>query len=202
MVRTLYTLGALSYLLAAPGCADQRSPQHVAGVALPTPYQKPNIWLTDTQGRRFNFRQETQGKLTLVEFGYTHCPDVCPVTMANIAAALAKQPYEFSTRVRVYFVTQDPSRDTPATLRKWLDSFNHDFVGIVGPPGALDTLAAAFNISPPAFDRSSPTDTTYQVGHAAQVIVFTPDNLAHMVYPFGIRQQDWTNDLPKLASVR
>lgn len=196
----LVTLGCLTLLGA---CTPKTAPQnHIAGVPLATPYPKPDVWLIDTQGRRFNLRQETKGQLTLIEFGYTHCPDVCPVTMANIAAALAKQPYEVASRIHVYFVTQDPARDTAASLRKWLDSFNHNFVGVVGPRGALDTLAANLNIAQPSFERRSPTDTAYAVGHSAQVVVFTSDNLAHVVYPFGVRQEDWVHDIPVLFAIK
>jgi protein SCO1/2 len=172
-----------------------------AGVELPKAYERPDVWLTDTRGRRFNFRQETAGAVTLVEFGYTHCPDICPVTMANIAAALERQPYDVSSKVKVYFVTQDPERDTPAALGKWLDSFNPDFVGVIGPANAVDSLRRAFDIAPAVLAKSSVGDTAYSVGHASQVVVFTADNRAHLVYPFGTRQEQWTHDFPKLVAL-
>lgn len=182
------------------GCAPRAELPEYAGIEVPKAYERPDIWLTDTQGRRFNFRRETAGMVTLVEFGYTHCPDICPVTMANIAAALANQPYDVASRVRVYFVTQDPARDTSAVLRRWLDTFNPNFVGVVGPSGAIDSLAAAFDVPKAALARTSATDTAYTVGHASQVIVFTRDDRAHWVYPFGVRQEAWTRDIPKLVA--
>lgn len=181
--------------------AAQQGTRPFAGVEVPKAYERPDIWLTDTQGRRFNFRRETAGAVTLVEFGYTHCPDICPVTMANIAAALDKEPYDVSSKIKVYFVTQDPERDTPVVLRKWLDSFNPDFVGVTGPAGAVDSLQRAFDIPAAVFTKSSPSDTAYGVGHASQVVVFTSDDQAHLVYPFGTRQEEWTRDLPKLVAL-
>jgi protein SCO1/2 len=100
----------------------------------------------------------------------------------------------------VYFVTQDPTRDTPDVLRRWLDAFNPHFIGVVGSPGGVDSLAAAFDVPRAALARTSATDTTYTVGHASQVIVFTRDDQAHWVYPFGVRQESWTRDIPKLVA--
>jgi len=187
--------------IGAMGCTPRPPAPAFAGVMLDTAYAKPDVWLTDTRGQKFNFRAADSGKVVLVEFGYTHCPDICPVTMANIAAALDKQPYDVASRVRVYFVTQDPGRDTPRALGQWLSAFDPDFVGVVGPVEATDSLALAFGIAKAALGRTSATDTGYSVGHASQVVVFTPDNQAHLAYPFGVRQEAWTLDLPKLVAV-
>jgi len=183
------------------GCAPRDAAREFSGVTVPKPYHRPDVWLTDTQGRRFNFQRESAGRVTLVEFGYTHCPDICPVTMANISAALARQPYDVSSKVDVYFVTQDPTRDTPVVLRRWLDAFNPRFIGVTGSPSAVDSLAAAFDVPRAALARTSASDTAYSVGHASQVIVFTADDKAHLVYPFGVRQEAWTRDLPKLVAL-
>ena len=85
---------------------------------LDQPFAKPDLVLTDTHGKTFDLRKQTKGRPTLVYFGYTHCPDVCPLTMSNIAVAKQQLPKAEQDKLRVVFVTTDPERDTPAALGK------------------------------------------------------------------------------------
>lgn len=167
------------------------------GVVLGTPLPKPAFTLTDTSGEPFDFQQETEGYLTLLFFGYTHCPDICPVHLANLAAVLDQLPPKVTDRVKVVFVTTDPERDTPAVLRAWLDHFDREFIGLTGTPDAVRAAQRAAGVAPAVKEGAGGED--YAVGHAAQVIAYTPDNLAHIVYPFGIRQAGWAADLPRLV---
>lgn len=86
-------------------------------------------------GRRDVARDPDAG-ITLLYVGYTNCDDICPTHMAMIARALDELPPEVRTRVRVIFITADPERDTPATLREWLDRFDASFIGLTGDPEA------------------------------------------------------------------
>jgi len=180
--------------------ALQRS--KLRGVTQEPPQPKPNLVLTTTEGKPFDLRKETKGMLTLVFFGYTNCPDVCPVHTANISKVLKSLPNEVSSKVRFVFITTDPERDTPEVLGKWLASFDAGFIGLTG---TREQILAAQQIAQvmPAI-REVPDSTKpsqYFVGHAGQVIAFTPDDdLAHIVYPFGVRQMDWANDLPILVN--
>jgi protein SCO1/2 len=198
---TAPALALASIALLTLSCKPRDQIGEYAGVIVSRAYDKPDVWLTDTEGRRFNFREATKGKVALVEFGYTKCPDVCPVTVSNIASALAKQPYDVASQIQFYFVTQDPERDTPKVLREWLDHFNERFVGVTGPQAAIDSLAEALDIAQAALAKSSPADTGYAVGHSSQVVAFTRDGKAHLIYPFGVRQEGWTHDLPKLVAI-
>jgi protein SCO1/2 len=172
------------------------------GVTQEPPQPKPNLVLTTTEGKPFDLRKETKGMLTLVFFGYTNCPDVCPVHTANISKVLKSLPNEVSSKVRYVFITTDPERDTPEVLGKWLASFDAGFIGLTG---TKEQILAAQQIAQvmPAI-REVPDSTKpgqYFVGHAGQVIAFTPDDdLAHIVYPFGVRQMDWANDIPILVN--
>jgi protein SCO1/2 len=74
---------------------------------------KARFTLTDTSAAPFDFRQQTQGYVTLLFFGYTHCPDLCPLHMANIAFALKQLPANVAEQIKVVFVTTDPRRDNP-----------------------------------------------------------------------------------------
>jgi len=169
------------------------------GTLLPEPLEKVAFTLTDTNGRPWDFLHETDGRLTFLFFGFTHCPDVCPVHMANLGAALARLPFATRNDVRVVFVTTDPTRDSPAVIRSWLDRFDRDFIGLHGDSAEVARIQNALRMAtavrgPPAADGS------YTVGHAAQVLAFTSDNRAHVVYPFGTRQEDWLHDIPRLIS--
>src|SRR5689334_5480716 len=82
------------------------------------PVPKPRFVLTDTSGAPFDFWNKTQGSVTLLFFGYTNCPDQCPMHMANIGVALKKLPLGVADQVQLVFVTTDPSRDAPLQLRR------------------------------------------------------------------------------------
>lgn len=174
------------------------------GVVLETPLAKPNFTLTDTRGRPFDFRRQTDGSLTLLFFGYTNCPDICPVHLGNIATVLQRMPYDIASRTKVIFVTTDPARDTPAHLRAWLDNFSPSFIGLSGSLDEVNRIQAQLDLPPAVAEAAHDAgDSSYNVAHAAQVLAFSPtDDLAHLAYPFGIRQEDWANDLPKLIADR
>jgi protein SCO1/2 len=177
------------------------TPRDLRGRVLAQPLAKPIVALTDTDGHPYDLSGETQGFLTLLFFGYTHCPDICPVHMANLAAVLKELPPSVTTRVKVIFVTTDPARDTPDRLRTWLDQFDRSFVGLTGDTAEVARAQAALLLPP---SQVGPADSGggYLVGHAAAVVAFTPDGLARAMYPFGIRQADWAHDIPKLLSPR
>lgn len=192
---------ALAAGLAACGSAEGRlSRSGLYGAELRPPKPKPDFTLTATDGSRFPFRARTDGFLTLLFFGYTHCPDVCPVHMANLGAVIQKLPADVTNRIRVVFVTTDPARDTPARLRGWLDRFDPSFIGLTGSEAEVQAAQQAAGVLP-AVREPSASDTSYTVGHAAYVIAYTADNLARAMYPFGTRQSDWAHDLPLLVAI-
>jgi protein SCO1/2 len=202
MSRLVRACGAALLLLVAAGCRPAApkpfSAEGLAGPLITPPIPKPDFTLPATDGTPFAFRKETEGFVTLLFLGYTHCPDVCPVHLANIAAALAKASPEVNARIKVVFVTTDPARDTPAVVRTWLDKFDHRFIGLVGTKEEVQGVLRGMRLPPFGVD-STPGDTTYYIDHAAMVLAFSRDNLAHVVYPFGIQQAAWSNDLAILA---
>ncbi len=168
------------------------------GSPLPEPLPRPDFTLTDTEGRPFSFRDRTEGHPTLLFFGYTWCPDICPVHMANIGQVLEEMPGALARRFRVVFVTTDPERDTPERLREWLGRFHRSFIGLRGSIEEVNAIQASLGL-PPSFRGEPGPDGFYEVGHAAAVIAFAPDGPARLRYPFGTRQSDWAHDLPLLA---
>lgn len=155
---------------------------------------KPEFVLTDTSGRSFDFRAETAGKLTLLYFGYTYCPDVCSVQLAQIASVLNTLPAVDRDTV-VVFVTVDPERDTPEIIRAFLDKFDSTFVGLTGSVSDVAAAQLAAGL-PVASKLGDPPD--YAMSHSGAVLAFAPDGFAYTQYPFGTRQTQWAHDLPKL----
>lgn len=162
---------------------------------------KPAFGLTDTSGRPYDFASETEGYVTLVYFGYTYCPDVCPDHMANIAAALQRLPADIAQQVKVVFVTVDPDRDTPQRLRQWLDLFDPSFVGLTGSNQEIDAaLREALRDLYFPVTREDLGGGQYSVSHASFVLAYTQDNMAHIVYPFGFGRDSWEQDIRKLVT--
>lgn len=180
---------------------DDPNPYGLRGRVLPGPLTKPDLVLTDTQGRSFDLRRETDGYLTLLFFGYTYCPDVCPIHMANLAAVMDGLRPGMVQRIRVVFVTTDPERDTPERLATWLANFDPTFIGLTGDSATVNAAQRELYLPLP---QVGPADSagSYVVGHAAAVVAFTPDNQARVMYPFGTRQADWANDIPQLLEIR
>lgn len=176
---------------------EQDTPTYRGGLVSP-PLPRPKFTLTDTSGAPFDFYARTQGKLTLLFFGYTHCDDVCPLQMQMIAQALKKIPQNVAGRYSVVFVTTDPGRDSPAVLRAWLDHFDKRFIGLTGSQSAVDAAQIAANL-PPAKKSAVRPDGDYEVGHSSFIFIYTKDNLAHVVYPEGVQQEDFVHDLPLLS---
>lgn len=187
---------------AAPqdGARDEGLAEGFRGMVLPRPIPKPDFTLTDTEGEPFDFRAETDGRLTLLFFGYTSCPDVCPVHMANLAAVIDGLPRPLQHRIAVVFVTVDPERDTPERIREWLDAFDPRFIGLRGSRAAVDSILSSLQL-PTAVLEEPDADGDYLVGHPSQIIAFTADGVARVLYPFGTRQADWAYDLPRLLEI-
>ncbi len=167
----------------------------LSGAPLPVAVARPGFVLATTTGDAFDFGARTRGRLTLLFFGYTRCPDVCPATMQSIATVTNRFTSEERQRLDVVFVTTDPGRDTPAELGRWLGRFDKAFIGLTGSIEAVEAAQRAAGVARAirTADRSG-----YAVSHAAQVLIYSPDDSGHIAYPFGTRQSEWAADLPKL----
>jgi protein SCO1/2 len=119
----------------ASGCASaggQRAPGGLHGSVVDPPWPRPHITLVATDGRPFDFFEATKGTLTLVLFGYTNCPDVCPVHLSTIAAVKSRLTGVEANRMKVIFITTDPERDTPDVMQRWLNAIDRDVIGLRG----------------------------------------------------------------------
>jgi protein SCO1/2 len=202
-VLPILALAFASAVLSLSGCGVSAEGGGAAyrGAMLAHAIPRPGFTLTDTHGQPFDFRAKTDDTVTLLFFGYLNCPDVCPVHMTNIASVMRGLPFDVTRKMRVVFITTDPERDTPEKLQAWLGNFDPSFIGLRGTPEQVKAIEKSVNVAPAAAAEPD-SSGSYEVGHAAQVIAFTPDDSAHVVYPFGTRQADWVHDLPLLAQVR
>jgi protein SCO1 len=206
-VRVL--LGAAAALLLAGGVAaagtraDRAGPPVVVqpspagpyrGLALDPPQPRPTFTLLDTAGRHFDFAARTRGRPTFLYFGYTHCPDVCPTTMADVAAALRGAAEPIRRDALVVFVTTDPARDTGPVLAAWLRRFDSDlpsrFVGLTGSQSQLVAAQVAARV--PVAEDDGQT-------HSAELLLFGTDDYARVVYLDGSSPQDIQHDLPAVG---
>ena len=165
------------------------------GFGLVPPQPRPSFTLTDTSGKSYAFGRATAGKPTLLYFGYTHCPDVCPTTMADIGQALRTVPSDVQRRTQVVFVTTDVKRDTGPVMAAWLAHFDTDlpnrFVGLTGTQAQIDAAQAAAHVQ-------LAEDEGQQ--HSAEVLLYGSDDYARVQYLQSTNEADQMgHDLPLVA---
>lgn len=176
---------------------DDEPADYMGAVITSEPVEMPAAVLTDQDGEPFDLRKETDGYVTLVFVGYTHCPDICPTHMLEISQAFKRLPKDVTDEVKVVFATADPERDTPEVLKDYLALFNPDFIGLTGTREETDAFQKSLGV--PVATRTDIGGGNYIVNHAAYVIAFTKEQLAYTVYPGGMGLDEWMNDLPLLV---
>jgi protein SCO1 len=173
LVAAAVCAGALGFYLAHQ--LDRGGPQLASGTWLPTPKGIADFQLLDTTGRPFT-HAELAGAPTLVYFGFTHCPDVCPTTLLKLAQVkkLASVP-----GLRVLFVSIDPQRDAPAPLGLYVHAFDGSFLGATGDPHAIAAVARNFGV---AVNRVELPGGDYTMDHSS--VIFLLDDAARIVAIF------------------
>ncbi|MES1926339.1 SCO family protein [Salinisphaera sp. T31B1] len=123
--------------------------------------------------------EDFQGDTTLLFFGYTNCPDICPATMARIRAALGGLDDAARKRIKVLFVSVDPERDTPERIQRFTSSFGPDFTGATGSQDQLKQLAKRYRVT---YGYGEPNDNGfYLVSHSSAIFVFDPQGRARLL---------------------
>ncbi len=178
--RARLTLAAAALCAALAGYwmaqqLDRTSPRLASGTWLPRPKPVGEFRLTDTTGRDFT-RRDLGGAPTLVFFGFTHCPEVCPTTLMKLAQVRKRAGLE---GLRVLFVSVDPQRDTAALLGLYLHAFDPAFLGLTGDPGPILRLAANFGV---AASRVQLPGGDYTMDHSA--VLFLLDARARIAAIF------------------
>ena len=133
-------------IISQVGGPAETNSHYPGALVLPRAYVKPNVSLVDTGNQPFNIASDTSSRVTLVYFGYTHCPDLCPLNMFVAASAIRAMPAADRGQVKMVFVTTDPARDTPSVIQTWLDHFGTDFTGLTGTIAQIRGAEAAIGM--------------------------------------------------------
>ncbi len=163
------------------------------------PYSVAATPLTDTDGQPYSLAKDTDKPLTLVFFGYTSCPDICQVVMANIASAMTRLDDADRASVDVVFVTTDPKVDTEQHLRDYLDRFDPSFIGLTG---TLDTIAA---VGKPlavyvADGEPLPSGGRDLNSHSTQITAITADDTSPLLWTQDTSSADLAADVHTLLA--
>lgn len=163
------------------------------GVVLPDPYSVEDLPLTATDGATYHLAADTDNTLTLVFFGYTQCPDICQIVMADIASTLTRLEPEQREQVGMLFVTTDPARDDEATLRAYLDRFDPTFEGLTGPLPRIIEAGKSLGIAIEKGERMP--SGGYEVSHGTQIVGVLPDGTAPVVWTQGTPPEQIAEDI-------
>lgn len=176
----------------------ENNPDGLNGAVLPTPYQVDSLMLTDSEGNQVQVADELTKPITMVFFGYTSCPDICQVVMANLTAAVARLDPAASGKVGMLFITSDPATDDPATLRRYLDRFDPSFEGLTGSLADIESVAHSMGVTIEKGDRLP--SGGYAVAHGTQVLGVLPDGSAPVVWTDQISSKDLAEDLTTIVT--
>lgn len=137
--------------------------------------------LTDHNNNPFELRQ-FQGKLVLLFFGYTYCPDICPTELANLAAVLNGLDGQ-AERVQGLFVTLDPTRDTPEVLHNYVRYFDERLIGLTGSEAEVAQVASQYRVN---YRRHAKADGSYSIDHSANLYLIDSQGVLSAVVPYGL----------------
>jgi protein SCO1/2 len=169
------------------------------GLPLTVERTLPTVSLLDTSNRTFRLDEELIGTPTLLFFGYSSCPDICPIHLAAIASAMQQTRTSYE-RVQVVFVSVDPDRDSPERIDEFLGYFSSRMIGVHGPLEDVIETLAQLDLPGPVIEGPDPRGEGDLIGHPAQVIGFDAEGNARRVWPFGTRRADWISDIPRIAA--
>ncbi len=187
---------ALVALFALSGCQPAPQPSSFQATDITGAGFARDFRLTDHNGR-IRTLADFKGKAVAVFFGYTHCPDVCPTTLADFAAAL-KLLGEQAGRVQVIFVTVDPQRDTPDILRQFVPAFNPSFLGMYSDTDTLKRLAKEYKV---VYQKTSvKAADDYLIDHSAGTYIYDPKGNLRLLMPYGSSPEAIAHDLEMLLS--
>ena len=207
MRRAVAAVGAAVLALVLAGCgggsdaSDGRPVANVSirdddglhGVVLPNPYDVPDVTLTDAAGKPYDLPTDATKPLTLVFFGYTHCPDICQVVMANIASSLTRLDAAQRDQVQMEFVTTDPARDDVRTVHAYVQRFDPAFDGLTGDLPTIVRLGKAFDV--PIEKGEKLASGGYDVAHGTQIVGLLPDGRAPFVWTEGTDPASLAEDI-------
>ncbi len=191
-MRYLYLILALLTLTA---CEPPKLPSPFHASEVGEKYAQADFRLADHNGK-VRTLADFRGKVVVLFFGYTHCPDVCPTTLADQTLVMQKLGAD-ANKVQVLFITIDPERDTAALLAEYVPAFDARFLGLSGDAAATAQVAKAFNI----VYQKQPSKTGYNMDHSAGTFLIDPQGRVRLLAPYAQRVDWLTEDIRLLLAV-
>jgi protein SCO1/2 len=197
MIRAYLQCFLALAVVTLPACREP-APFHATIIADPLP--APALRLRDSQDRTFDLGAE-KGRTVLVYFGYTHCPDLCPTTLADVARARSMLAARQRGTVRFVFVSVDPERDTPPATQEFVQRFDSSFVGLAPSAAQLDSIKSAWGFT---VERDSMPGMpgmqagAYGVSHPAGIFVIDREGRVRLVFSPATQPNDIASDLKRM----
>lgn len=197
MKRFLTLIFALSLSTALFAAGSNPDVKLKAGVFEP-PYMAPEFALRGSDGSDLTL-SHYRGKLVLLVFGFTHCPEVCPTTLATLAQA-RKALGAQADAVQVVYVTVDPERDDAGTIKKYLAVFDASFIGGTGKPDVLAAMRKRYGVV--AAKLGAPKDSGYGMNHSTSIYLIDRAGRLRAMMPYGHAAQDFVHDAALLLAAQ
>ena len=190
-MRSLFALMLVVWLA---GCEKPKLPTPFHASDIGAMFTQVDFRLTDHNGKARTLA-DFRGKAVLLFFGYTHCPDVCTTTLADLAQVM-KLLGSDADRVQVLFVTIDPERDKPEMLKQYVPVFDPSFLGLYGDASATEQAAKAFFVA----YQKRPTSSGYNMDHSVGVYLLDPKGRVRLHAPLAQRADWLVEDIRLLLS--
>jgi protein SCO1/2 len=188
LITVLITLLGLAGLVTA---IFLLRPHTFHGSVLQSPDPSFNFTLTSNKGDVS--LKDYRGKLVLIYFGYTFCPDICPATLANVGQALRSLKASQAEDVQLIMISLDPARDTPEKLATYVAHFHPSFIGVTGAEDKLAEVTSLYGIFYEKHEGSAATG--YLIDHTATLLVIDREGYLKLVFPFGVTPTEIADDL-------
>ncbi len=183
-------------VLLVSACEEPKLPSPFHANDVTGKYAQADFKLTDHHGTPRTLA-DFRGKVVLIFFGYMHCPDVCPTTMADLTLALHSLDKEDADRVQVLFVTVDPERDSTALLAQYVPAFDASFLGLWGDAMTTAQVAQSFGVS---YTKQA-SKSGYNVDHTAGVYILDTSGKVRLIAPYGQRAEWFVQDVHLLLAL-
>lgn len=188
--RLSAALAAIAILLAVAACTDQAEAPRFKLVDVTGATFGKELALTDHNGQRRTLA-DFRGKAVTVFFGFTHCPDVCPTTLGEMAVVM-KELGADAGRLQVLFVTVDPERDTAEVLQRYVPAFHPSFLGLTGSAEDLSRVAKEFKIF---YQKQPLPGGGYSMDHSAGTYIFDAQGRLRLFAQYGAGAPDLLHDI-------
>jgi protein SCO1/2 len=191
IVFALLIVGLMVAIAVATFGSGTTATRSVYAYADPGP--APALALVDQDGDAFALA-DLRGRPVLVYFGYTHCPDVCPTTIATVNKVIAAAPEP----LHVVFVTVDPERDTIESMASYVRYLSPEYIGLTGTPAQIRAAADGYGVTYSRIDTTSASG--YAMAHTAELYLIDARGRLRSHFPFGIEATAVVDDLRALAA--